>query len=279
MRQVREIAQGLDHSEGVTTGPDGTLYAGGWHGQVYAIDPVSGDVEEIGRVDGVVLGLAVDADGVVYVCDVINSLVVAVRRGEPNVVYSRSAGGREYTVPNYIAFDDDGWLWITDSGEEDPDNPEGRIARIPPGGGDAEVMSPVDLPFPNGLALGREGQIYYVDSFGYGVNELVDGSVRPIARLDGVTPDGIAVDAEGGILVSCYYPFRILHADPATGEVTTLLDDTVGTTLRMPTNIAHFGPGLSSLAITNFAGHKLLAVEPGVPGLPLRYPTLKEGRR
>ncbi len=273
--QVREIAQGLDHSESVTTGPDGTLFAGGWHGQVYAIAPETGVVEQIGQVDGVVLGLAVDAEGTVYLCDVINRLVVRVRRGEPNVVYSRSAGGSEYTIPNYVAFDDDGWLWLTDSGEEDPDNPGGRIVRIPPGGGDAEVMSPENLPFPNGLCIGPKGQIYYVDSFGHGVSELIDGKVRPVARLEGVTPDGIAAEADGGLLVSCYYPFKILRADSASGDVTTLLDDTVGTTLRMPTNISHFGPGLTSLAITNFAGHKLLAVDPGVAGMPLRYPTVR----
>ncbi|WP_285362822.1 SMP-30/gluconolactonase/LRE family protein [Microbacterium sp. LMC-P-041] len=242
---------------------------------MYAIAPETGVVEQIGQVDGVVLGLAVDAEGTVYLCDVINRLVVRVRRGEPNVVYSRSAGGSEYTIPNYVAFDDDGWLWLTDSGEEDPDNPGGRIVRIPPGGGDAEVMSPENLPFPNGLCIGPKGQIYYVDSFGHGVSELIDGKVRPVARLEGVTPDGIAAEADGGLLVSCYYPFKILRADSASGDVTTLLDDTVGTTLRMPTNISHFGPGLTSLAITNFAGHKLLAVDPGVAGMPLRYPTVR----
>lgn len=63
LRDLRVLAQGLDHPEGVATGPDGMIYAGGEAGQVYRIDPDSGQVDEVANTGGFVLGLCHDAAG------------------------------------------------------------------------------------------------------------------------------------------------------------------------------------------------------------------------
>ena len=68
------------------------LVVGAWPASLKVIDVA---LRKDTAADGSRHVRAVDADDVVYVCDVINRLVVAVRRGQPNVVYSRSAGGRE----------------------------------------------------------------------------------------------------------------------------------------------------------------------------------------
>ena len=45
MSEVRTLATGLDHPEGVALGPDGLIYAGGEAGQVYRVYPDTGSVE------------------------------------------------------------------------------------------------------------------------------------------------------------------------------------------------------------------------------------------
>jgi uncharacterized protein YjiK len=46
LSQLRSLANGLDHPEGVALGPDEMLYAGGEAGQVYRIDPNGGGHEQ-----------------------------------------------------------------------------------------------------------------------------------------------------------------------------------------------------------------------------------------
>ena len=46
--------------------------------------------------------------------------------------------------------------------------------------------------------------------------DLQTGSVEEVTRLDGTVPDGIAFTHDGGMLVSCYRPDRIVRR--ATGQ-------------------------------------------------------------
>ena len=62
------IAAPLDHPEGITTGPDGELYAGGEAGQVYRIDRETSEPIEIANTGGFVLGLCLDAAGMMDPC-------------------------------------------------------------------------------------------------------------------------------------------------------------------------------------------------------------------
>ena len=64
------IAAPLDHPEGIATGPDGELYAGGEAGQVYRIDRAAGAPVEIANTGGFVLGLCLDAAGLIYLCNI-----------------------------------------------------------------------------------------------------------------------------------------------------------------------------------------------------------------
>ncbi len=66
--ELRTIAIGLDHPEGVAWGHDGRIYAGGEAGQVYAID-TDGRVEEIASTGGFMYGITLDGDGNIYACD------------------------------------------------------------------------------------------------------------------------------------------------------------------------------------------------------------------
>lgn len=45
LQDVETFADGLDHPEGVTLGPDGKIYAGGEAGQLYRIDIATAHVD------------------------------------------------------------------------------------------------------------------------------------------------------------------------------------------------------------------------------------------
>jgi gluconolactonase len=272
-RDLRTIVEGLDHPEGVAYGPDRMLYAGGEAGQIYRIDPTDGTFEQIADTGGFILGVCLDGAGAVYACDASRAAVVRVSPDGGAVEdWCASAGGQRLKLPNWAAFAPDGALWFSDSGTEDVDAVDGRLIRVPVGGGDGEALDLEPLHFPNGLCVGLDGTTYWVESYTPRLRMLRDGRPETIAELPGVVPDGVALDAEGGFLVSCYYPFRLLRVPPRASEPEVLLDDPQGQSLMMPTNAAYYGDELDTIAIAQLGGWSLKALGAPVRGAPLHYP-------
>lgn len=271
--QLRTLASGLDHPEGVALGPDGMLYAGGEAGQVYRIDPERTGYEQIADTGGSGLGLCLDAGGSVYVCDARHRAVMRID-GRTGAVerYCESAGGTALVTPNWAAFDPDGSMWLSDSGTEALDVRDGRLLHVPVGGGTAEVIETGALHFPNGLCIGLDGRVYWLESFTPRLRRLGDSGPELIAELPGVVPDGVAVDVEGGFLISCYYPFRLLYVPVGAAAAELLLDDPTGIHMIMPTNVAFFGEGLGRFAIASLGGYDIKSLPARVPGAPLHYP-------
>ena len=67
--EVRNFVSGLDHPEGVAVGRDGALYAGGEAGQVYRISPEGAEVKTLGNTGGFCLGITLDKEQNLYICD------------------------------------------------------------------------------------------------------------------------------------------------------------------------------------------------------------------
>jgi gluconolactonase len=257
----------------VALGPDDMLYAGGEAGQVYRIDPAGGGHEQIADTKGFALGVCLDAGGSIYVCDPGNAAVVRVDGGSGSVeAWCEAGGGERLVTPNWAAFAPDGSMWLSDSGTEALDVRDGRLLRVPPGGGDAEVVDIGPLHFPNGLCIGRDRSVYWLESFTPQLRRLGDGGPELVAELPGVVPDGVALDAEGGFLIGCYYPFRLLRVPACRGEVELILDDPTGIHLIMPTNVAYFGRDLEQVAVAALGGYGIKALPAPVAGAPLHYP-------
>ena len=118
LERFSELADGLNHPEGVAWNPfDGRVYAGGEGGEFYAVS-LQGDVELLASTGGSMLGLAVDGHGRVYACD---SGRGEIARLDPRTgaisVYARGSGGSDLDTPNVIAFGPDGMAYVTCSGE------------------------------------------------------------------------------------------------------------------------------------------------------------------
>jgi gluconolactonase len=273
----RVLARGLDHAEAVAWDPRGHLYAGGEAGQLYQVT-LAGDVREIGNTSGFPLGLALDADGRLHICDEALRAVLVFDPGSGSLeVLSRGTAAAEMRVPNYLCFDRAGNLYVTDSGDWDAE--DGRVYRIDPGGA-TELWTTAAHRFPNGCCISPDGsELLVVESSLPGVSAIriePDGSAGQrsvVARLDGTVPDGVALDGAGTAYVGCYRPDRIVRIAPGSAP-DVFADDPSGLTLCVPTNVAFAGPDRTLLVASMFGGGELLAWDVAVPGLELAYPAV-----
>jgi len=267
------LATGLDHPEGAAWGPDGRIYAGGEAGQIYAIG-LDGSVEQVGDTGGFLFGVTVDADGAVYGCDMGRGEIVRVAGGVATT-YSNGTADHPLRVPNFAAFDDAGVLYVTDSGDWGEGN--GLLFRVSPDG-ETTVWTDAVPAFPNGCCLSAEGDaLLVVES---GARRVVRvpieengaaGSVTVVADLTGSQPDGIALAVDGTMFVGCYRPDRIYRVPPG-GSPEIWAEDPDGVTLNQPANPVFVGSSLDRLLVTSLGGWNLVTADPGVAGLPLRYP-------
>ena len=126
------------------------------------------------------------------------------------------------------------------------------------------------------MALATDGTLYVVESFGEPrVVAVRDDDVETHADLPGTVPDGIALDVDGGMIVTSYQPNKVLRIPPDGGEPETVLADWTGQTLMTPTNAAFFGPDRSNLAIASLCGWTLSAIDTPWRGQPLFYPSMR----
>jgi gluconolactonase len=273
LSDVRILTAGLDHPEGVALGPDGSLYAGGEAGQIYQIDPASGTWRQVADTQGSILGLCLDSAGRVYACDTAHRAILRVSpaTGKVETYCDKTASG-PLRIPNWALFAPDGALWFSDSGTEDLGGVDGTVIRVPPGGGAGQIIEVPPLHFCNGLALAPDGALFVVESFAHRVSVVRSGELAIYAELPGTIPDGVALDDEGGLLVSCYQPNRILRVPPGGGEPSLVLDDWTGLQLFVPTNVAFFGTGMRQLAIASLGGLELRTIEVPWRGQGLNYP-------
>ncbi len=269
-RGLRALADGLDHPEGVCWSPaSGALHAGGEAGQLYRFDLDGGPAELVATVPGgFLLGLAADAAGTIYACDASSGHVQrisAAGRVEPF--------GDHVGYPNFPVFDADGNLWVSDSGAWDVR--AGGLVRIAPDGATDRIAGP--FRFANGLAIHGE-HLYMVESQMPGVVRmpLRGGPFEPVVELPRTVPDGLAVDAEGGLWIGCYQPNRIYRLDPG-GDLETVVDDWTGEYVMTPTNLAFAGEDLDVLVLASLCGWAVKAIDPGVRGAPLVYPEPADG--
>ena len=263
---ITVFARGIPHPEGLVFDRDGWLYAGSslpdhkGIGPIYRISSDGKTVETFADTGGRVLGLAFDRRGDLYVCD---GKLGAVLRIEPNGrvhLFADRAGSRKMMMPNFLVFDDDGQLYVSDSGRRLPVSVPGTIYRFAPKG-TGEIF--VDqLIFANGLALTAPADALYV------VETRDDRVLRVPIKRDGTAgtptvyvdqlisgPDGLALDMAGNLYITVTRTNQIVCVTP-NGERFSLVTDPTSARIYMPSNLAFGYPKQRGLYIANlFASH------------------------
>jgi hypothetical protein len=113
----------------VAVAADGAVWCGGEGGQIYRI--ADGTIEQVATTGGFCLGMAFDADGMLYVCDLHHAAVFRLdtRTGALDR-FADGAGGHRFVTPNAIAIDARGHLIVTDSGT--PHQPRAGLVGLRP---------------------------------------------------------------------------------------------------------------------------------------------------
>ena len=219
----------------------------------------------------------------------------------------RTSGGFVYAVERGFALDDGIGtpiralpdLWTTDTVRmnEGGCDPDGRfycgsmayaetpgaasLYRLDPDGGVATVL--VDLTVSNGLEWSPDGRLaYYVDS-ATGRIDVMDYAAdrgltdrRPFVTVEVGAPDGLTVDAEGGIWVALWGGSAV-HRYAPEGTLSEVIELPV----TQVTACTFGGNALDELFITTSreglpageepAAGSLFRVRPGITGLPIRH--------
>jgi gluconolactonase len=176
------------------------------HGRVFRVE--AGEWHCLADYDGEPNGLALAPDGRLYITDYKNGiLALDVENGQIEPILTRCNSERFKGV-NDLTFASNGDLFFTDQGQTGLHDPTGRVFRLTRDGRLDCLIS--NGPSPNGLALSPEEDVLYVamtrDNAVWRVPLLPQGGtakVHRFASFHGVTgPDGMAVDAQGNLLVA-----------------------------------------------------------------------------
>jgi sugar lactone lactonase YvrE len=100
---------------------------------------------------------------------------------------------------------------------------------------------------------------------------LGGGPLELVIPMKRCVPDGLALDAKGGLLISCYQPnqlWRWTHDE----ELELLFEDWTGEYVLSPTNVAYYGDQLDRLALASLCGHDLITILPPHSGAAVIYP-------
>ena len=189
-------------------------------------------------------GLGWRADGTLLVVSMEDRTLRSYRDGELALVADLNAFATWHC--NDMVVDHQGRAYIGNFGFDFRGGEAVRPATLVRVGPDGSVVAAAnDLLFPNGMVLTPDSRTMVVaETYGSrltGFDVAGDGSLtgrRTFARLEGVLPDGICLDAEGAVWVS----------SARTGEVIRVLDGGAVTD-RIPTGRPGALPACSAATI------------------------------
>jgi gluconolactonase len=273
IKDIDVVADGLDHPECVLYHPDGSIWAGGEAGQIYRINTDS-SIEVVANTGGFILGMALSPDKLwMAICDLKKKCVWRLdMRTYALTLFAEGVPGNAFNIPNYACFDSAGNLFVSESGAFR--DVLGKILKFSRDGV-GSIWHPGPFNFANGIALdANEKFLYVVCTFSPAIERIavsVDGAAgerEAFVTFDKIVPDGIALDTQGNLLVSCYAPNAILRISPDR-IITTLVDDWEAHTLCNPTNIAFGGAQFEKLYVANLGRWHISVFDPKIKGLPL----------
>jgi sugar lactone lactonase YvrE len=218
MAELRTVVEGLAFPEGPRWHA-GRLYFSDQHArQVLALDPASGAVDEIARVEQQPSGLGWTPAGELLIVSMIDQCLLRLDAGGALHEVADLSGLSRFHC-NDMVVTSDGRAYVgsfgfdLDRGERpQPSN----IVAVDPDG--SVRIAADDMQFPNGSVITPDGRTLIVGETVAGrltaFTIEADGSLsdrRVWAQLDGALPDGICLDAEGAVWIACPLSRRCLR--------------------------------------------------------------------
>jgi gluconolactonase len=284
--ELEQLGTGFTFTEGPLWNPDGFLLFSDMPGDVRRRWDAESGVSEVANPSNKGNGMTFDLDGRLIVCEHVTSSVVRMDpdgTGSGREVIASHYGERELNAPNDVVVKSDGAIYFSDPTygrmpgfgiEREQDLDFQGVYRIPPGGGDTQLLAD-DFGQPNGLCFSTDESLLYVNDTDKAHIRVFDvepdGTISNSRVLaDGIGTasleigdlvDGMKLDERGNIWVTG--PGGVCVFD-AQGEHigTVLVPEPVG-------NVNWGGPDWSSLFIP--ATSSVYRIECKVSGNRLPY--------
>jgi sugar lactone lactonase YvrE len=234
----------LNHPEGLLIDPkDGAIWCGGEAGELYRIEPDGSSARQIGTSGGFALGLCMDSQRRIYICDLAHSCVVVFDdQGKELKRLTATAGDHRLEIPNYAVLSpDERHLYVSNTCR--PGGP--GIWRFDLETDEGILWMAETCYSANGLALSPDGSgLYLVESHLPGVSYIPiqtdgrAGAKKTVISLPDDEPDGLAFNSKGELFISIYNPSRIYRYIPENGQLELVLQDDSTDYLHHATNIA-----------------------------------------
>lgn len=240
-------------------------------GRIFRIDP-QGGVELAAEYDGEPNGLKFHPDGRAFIADYRRGIMVLdpkTGRVEPFLERARL---ENFKGCNDLFFAANGDLYFTDQGQTGLHDASGRLFRLRPDGTLDVVLRGV--PSPNGLVTNLDETAVYLavtrDNAIWRVPLMDDGTATKVGayiRLSGGGgPDGIALDAQGGLAV-CHVGFGAVWIFSPKGEPLYRIDAPDGGLYT--TNCAYGGADGRTLYMIESRSGTIFTARVPVAGRPM----------
>jgi gluconolactonase len=172
--ELERLGTGFTFTEGPLWNPDGFLLFSDMPGDVRRRWDAENGVTEVANPSNKGNGMTFDLDGKLIVCEHVTSSVVRMDpdgTGSGREVLASHYGDRELNAPNDVVVKSDGAIYFSDPTygrmpgfgiERDQDLDFQGVYRIPPGGGDTQLLAD-DFGQPNGLCFSTDESLLYVN--------------------------------------------------------------------------------------------------------------------
>jgi gluconolactonase len=284
--ELERLGTGFTFTEGPLWNPDGFLLFSDMPGDVRRRWDAESGVTEVANPSNKGNGMTFDLDGKLIVCEHVTSSVVRMDpdgTGSGREVLASHYGDRELNAPNDVVVKSDGAIYFSDPTygrmpgfgiEREQDLDFQGVYRIPPGGGDTQLLAD-DFGQPNGLCFSTDESLLYVNDTEKAhirVFDVQDDGTISNSRVlaDGIGTasleigdlvDGMKLDERGNIWVTG--PGGVLAFNPTGEHIGTVqVPEPVG-------NLNWGGPAWSSLFIP--ASSSMYRIECKVSGNRLPY--------
>jgi gluconolactonase len=243
--ELERLGTGFTFTEGPLWNPDGFLLFSDMPGDVRRRWDAENGVTEVANPSNKGNGMTFDLDGKLIVCEHVTSSVVRMDpdgTGTGREVIASHYGDRELNAPNDVVVKSDGAIYFSDPTygrmpgfgiEREQDLDFQGVYRVPPGGGDTQLLAD-DFGQPNGLCFSTDESLLYVNDTEkahirvFDVQEdgtiansrvLADGIGTASLEL-GDLVDGMKLDERGNIWVTG--PGGVLAFSPEGEHIGTI---------------------------------------------------------